>query len=114
MKRPKKRLRKKYSRKLIDDICLYVSQSNALRERFFEAKEGEEFDLSNSDLASVPLLCAVDKAMIRKYRLRFTVAVHSKFSDSYKDDKYDCIVLWFWAKEFPEVFAESTNSKWLQ
>ena len=114
MRRPKKRLRKKYARKLINDICCYVSQSDVLRKRFFEAKEGEEFDLSNSDLASVPLLRAADMAMVLKYRLRFTVAVNSKFNDSYKEDKYDCVVLWFWAKEFPEVFAESTNSMWLQ
>jgi len=71
MKRPKKRLRKKYSRKLIFDVCSDVSQSDIWRDRFFEAKEGEVFDFLDSDLAS--LLHVSSIAMIRKYRLRFSV-----------------------------------------
>ena len=111
MKHSKKRLRKKYSKKLIDEICNCVSQSDFLRERFFETKEGGDFDLSDSDLASAPLLHASDMAMIRKYRLRFVVTVGLKFRDSYGKHDYYCIYLCFWAKDFPGIFSESTIFK---
>jgi len=113
MKRPKKRLRKKYSRKLIFDIREYVSQADILRNRFFEAKEGEVFDLSDSDLASVPLLRASDMAVIRKYRLRFSVEIGSQCYDSSKTDEYFCVSLLFSATGFPTVFAESWIFKYL-
>ncbi|MCL2118261.1 MAG: hypothetical protein FWH27_07535 [Planctomycetaceae bacterium] len=109
MKRPKKRLRKKYFKILISEVSCDVSQSDILRKRFFEANEDEVFDLSDSDL--VPLLHVSSMTKIRKYRLRFTVAVVSKFGDFFAEKEFVCVVLLFLAKDFPGVFSESTIFK---
>ena len=110
MKRPKKRLRKKYYKKLAFAICYCVSQTETLRKRFFEIKEREEFDLSDSDLASASYLTVSEMATIRKFCLRFTVAVNP-IDGSCDGDGFSCVDLCFGAKEFPGIFSGATIFK---
>ena len=113
MKRPKKRLRKKYYKKLTWLICYYISQTNIWRERFFEAKDGEKFDLSDSDLASASYMRASVLAEIRRFRLRFTATVrkYADAPDSHETDEFYPVDLYFGPKEFPDISSEATIFK---
>ena len=115
MKRPKKRLRKKYYKKLTWIISYCFSETEIWRKRFFEAKDGEEFDLSDSDWNSVSYISASELATIRRYCLRFTVTV-KKYGDggSHEKDEFYCVDLLFGPKEFPNILSVSTIFKGLK
>jgi len=107
MKRIKKRLRKKIHRKYIEYICYKASLSPEWREKLFQAKAGEVFGFSKSDLAKL----LGNEPFLRKYQLQFCVKVVPNFivpSWMLQDDTY--IAFEFFAKEFPSIHAFSANN----
>lgn len=107
MKKTKRRLDKKRHKYWLEYGVIDLSQRSEWRRRLFGAEEGEIFRISADELGERDAKLA---AIMRKYRLRFSVCVaEPPLAEAWLGDD-GMVVFKFWADDYPELKRFSGNN----
>ncbi len=107
MKRRSRRQVKRLHRRWLDAVLMNASQSSGWRRRLFDSSPGQVFEISRDDVSELP---AVVASAVRRFSLRFSVAVtDAAEADPWLSDG-GAIVFKFWPTDFAGTARYSGNN----